>query len=357
MLTSWPHRSLLVFAMLTVSAVAARAAEETVLLRPKFSTGRAYYVERITETEQQMKGGQFGRVGMKSSIRQVSGLLERTRETSPERTVLDLTFKKIAFGGTLAMLGELHFDSDQPEDDLSPVLAPIFRPMLGMKVTVELDRNQAAVRVRGGEKIVAKIEQGKVAGNMLWPELREGLSNEALKGSFGGDQFVLMPNREVKVGERWTRSAEYAGVKTGPLEEEYEVTLEKTSNEGGRRLAHLSYTGTVKQVGPPLTKGPAEYQLKSGTLRGTAVFDCELGRIIRREENQQKTLLITIAGAGDAGKIEIAAEVKQSMTLSPTEEGANTKSGKAAKKKATKDKPPAKKKPAGRKTPSANDGE
>ncbi len=355
MMTSWPCRFLVVFTMLMAFSAVNTAAEETVLLRPKFKTGQAYYVERITESEHQMKGGQFGKAGAKNSIRKVLGLLEKTKETSPDRTVLELTYKKIAFSGTLAMHGKLDFDSDQSEDSLSPMLAPLFRPMIGMKVTAELDQDYTAVKLTGGDKIIAQIEKGNVARNMLWPEMREGLSNTALKGSLIDDQFVLVPNREVKVGERWMRSVESPGATTGPVRDEYEITLERISNEGGHRLAHLSYTGTTKQAGPPLTKALAEYKLKSGTFRGTAVFDCELGRIVRREENLQRTLLVTIAAAGDAGKIEVAIDSKVTMSLSPARERAKTKSGDAAKKKSARKKSSTKKNTVEKKPSSADD--
>lgn len=348
--------ALLLTVVLLVSAAAA-AAEETVPLRPKFKTGQVFHIERITETEQEMKGGQFGKAGVKNTICDVLGILEKTRETSRERTVLSLTFKKAAFGGTLAMIGKVDFDSDQPDEGQSPMLAPIFRPIVGMGLTVQLDHDYTAVKVSGAEKMVAKIEKGNVAGNMLWSEFREGFNNEAFKGSLGNAQFVLLPNREVKVGERWKRSVEHPTVKTGRVREEYEVTLEKISNEGGRRAAHLSYTAALTPVEPPKAAGPAQYELKSGTLSGTAVFDCELGRIVRREENQKRTLHVTIPAAGAAGAIEVTAKSKLTMTLSPAEAEPKAKSGDAAKKKTTKDKQPAKKKAKQKKTSSTDDAE
>lgn len=305
---------------LTLCAVSpARAAEQSVLLKPRYVPGRTSYVEMALDFNQKITGSMFGSEGTEATIRQLQGVWEKTESLSAaEGARITMTFDRVQLT-MLSAAGSLSFDSDLDDPvDQSNALAPLLRPMLGMPMTLEVDKDGRIVSFRGMRSIVEKIEKS-VGPQEIFSRLKNDFTDEAAKILWAERRLMLYPNREVSVGDTWQYASRVRGPLTGDRVCEYNFHLKGIEEKGGRLVAEIGYTGTIRTVAGA-EPGPAvlgHVELKSGTVEGAATFDIERGQYVRQTDQTHVVMEIEgYPGADDASsKAQLEQHINQTITV------------------------------------------
>ena len=98
---------------------------------------------------------------------------------------------------------------------------------------------------------------------------------------------MLYPNKKVSVGDTWKQTFQQSSLYLGNLVSEYECELEKITQDEGRKVAVIRYTGSTRKAektGPRARLFFSLMDLKSSDVEGTAVYDIELSRFVRQTE-------------------------------------------------------------------------
>ena len=122
-------------------APAALFAGDAVDLRPKFPAGRASYIEISSEATQTIAGPGMPGGAMEIKVSQTTGVLEKVASASKDGTKIILTYDHKAMGFDHPMMGNLKYDSDMPSEDESPYLQQVSAPVIGMSLTMQLDKS------------------------------------------------------------------------------------------------------------------------------------------------------------------------------------------------------------------------
>ncbi len=301
--------------------LAAPVMGQSVMLKPRLEPGAVRYVERTTEMNQKFKGGPGGGDReMSMKMKNVMGVLQKVESATPEKGAkLSVTFDRVASESNMPMMaGE--FDSDRRNDDESPELAALYEPMVGSTLTIELDKDFRAVSCTGTAELVAKVEKS-VGGNPMLDQMKRNMNDEQNRVMWGEQRMFLYPNKEVKLGDKWTRKfvnkADF-----GDMAYEFECELVKGDADAAGKIK-VAYTGKIAMEGEPKQReGAPTVKIESGVVKGTALFDPKLGEFVTaRGETEMK--LNIVFGTGDAAqKMEINQKVAETVRTLSVEERA-----------------------------------
>jgi hypothetical protein len=285
---------------LTVPVLAALPVRaQTVRLAPAFDPQRVNYLEFKQQVEQSLTGGKLGDETAKTHLSQTFGLLQSVDQVDADGARVRLAFDRIAqrvsSDGPLTMA----YDSDRPASDQSDaLLAGVYRPMLGMQLTMRVTPDGEVRDFQGMAAVLERVRQS-AGSNVLYERIRTMMSDEMSRCTWGDALLVAFPNRSVRVGEQWSRSLEQPNPLTGPLTLDYEFRLEQVSTQEGRELAEVSFRGTTRP-GAKLA-GPSDcticYELEHGAFEGRATIDVARGECVRQVETGEVTLKMTVPDA------------------------------------------------------------
>lgn len=289
---------------------AAAPGEETADLRLRFTPGRVRYVERVEQSDQKISSPQMPGGAVEMEIENATGMFEKAESVEKTGVKLSLTYDRTRSRWAMSMTGgqTLRYDSDQPGEEDTPYLRQIFAPMLGKSLSVELDASGRVRSLTGMAAIVKAIEK-EAAGNPIFMQMRETMTDENAALSWGAIRYIILPNRRVKVGETWTAQLDQVMPRIGEMVLSFECKLDSVGKVNGRRAALISYSGTIKEVekkdedektaeqegeSEGDEDAPAEEKPKpaGGTFRGTVTFDLERGEIVERVEDAEMTFTL-----------------------------------------------------------------
>lgn len=256
---------------------------QSIKLLPKYPVGRARYVELRDDTDQIISSGGAGE-GMTIKNNSVFGLLEKVESASPDKTVMSFTYERIAMSGN-SPAGATDYDSDrkaQP-DDVDEDLSPVFSPMLGESVKLELGPDMRPTAATGFKEIVAKVEK-EVGSNMLFDQIKRSLTDEVFMTQWSV-RMQFVGDRELKSGDTWKSTVKTKLPFLGEMKYDFDNALKSIEKKNGTTLASIAFEGKGESVGPGETAPgmPGPLKLESSSVRGTVIFDIDKGEILNED--------------------------------------------------------------------------
>jgi hypothetical protein len=282
---------------------------ESGMLKRVYRPGAVSYIENVTEAEQNISG--LPMPPMKFEVKQLYGVWERVESVNDGKVKLVLTFDRATRKVAAPMMGEMEFDTDDPEyDEAAPQLGTILKPMIGMSLMMEVTQDGEVLSFSGMDEIHAKISERAVA-SMHWQQMQDEFSDTRGAETWGRDPLRVYANREVKVGDTWKASSSVTEQPIGTIVTDYAYRVDRIGMEDGRKTMTISVTGIV-------SSGPDEEDEKedaggepqdsteegethppkaevTGTVSGTAVYDVERGRVVRQTGNGKIDIKIPLS--------------------------------------------------------------
>lgn len=324
-------------AVLGASAVAVSAGEP-VEIRPKLASGSVWYAEFVDVLEQNIAVTDAD-TATTNSIESTFTFKETVLEQSAEKTVIGMTYDRM--GMAMPMMGvkqKMHYDSEIPNmSRTGAMLGPICRNIIGGALKAEISAAGRVTSVTGMDEVVEKIAKVTL-GNFMFANIKEGLTNEAVQSEYVEPRFALYPEKAVSPGESWTRQYPSAGGRMGGQITTINAKLDRVSEEGGRRVAVVSYE-TARAPDPTRPAQP----MANGMLvdsggsksRGTATYDFERGMFVELREQNDGTLTIRKKATEPAAEAQVMARVStrgtRTMTILTEEQRSKQKTENAAK--------------------------
>lgn len=290
---------------------------QSVMLRREYAPGQISYIESETEIEQDISG--LPMPPMKLHMKQLYGLWEEVESATGDKTKIVLTYDRAARTVEAPMMGAVEFDTDDPDcEEAAPQLGVVLKPMIGMALRMELDKDGKAVTFSGMDAIHKKISEKAVA-SMHWAQMQEEFTDERGMETWGTGPLLIYPNKKVKVGDTWKASSSIVRHFVGTIVTDYQYKVDRIGMESGRKIVSISATGTVsgsahakkeadledhdsKEEGKKQNEITQEEEKKadpeaevSGLVSGTASYDVELGRIVKRTSESKVDIKIPLS--------------------------------------------------------------
>ena len=266
------------------------------------------------------------------------------------------------------MMGDIEFDTDDPEyEEAAPQLGVVLKPMIGMSMTMQVDKDGKVVSFTGMDAINKKISEEAVA-SMLWEQMKDEFTDEHARRSWGTDPLLIYPNKSVKVGDTWTGTSSFTQSRIGTIITDYRYKVDRIGEENGRKVVVIGVTGVVSRgpdaeadtdaepdsgstepgsdEGGEQEQGTDDEETKkalpeteaNGSMSGTAVYDVKLGRIVKQDDEGNVEIRIPLARLipemGDSAGDQIAtfkSTVKSTFVIR-TEDERNAEKAEARKK-------------------------
>lgn len=348
--------------------VASLASAESVMLKPKHKVGDTAYVEQAADILQKIHNPMMGEP-MEINLQRTYGLTRKVESATDGGAKLSWTYDRTMQKIDSPML-EAAYDSDNAGDeDESEMLADLLQAMIGGKFNIEMSKDFSIASCSGMEEILEKTQEAG-AGGMLSQQLQRELSDDRGRVTYGESMYLMYPNKEVKVGETWAKTQRDTIPQLGKVVSHYEYKLDKIAEEGGRKVAIVSFKSNVENDKSDKSAKEDEAlhgmspEIK-GTSTGTATFDIERGMVTKSVSNSETNIEMKPAdsdkkdgdkddddeegaGQGPPQGMKIQVKVKQTTTVMSDAERAKQKESAAEKAKAKKKAEPKKdaKKPA-----------
>jgi Family of unknown function (DUF6263) len=314
------------------ASLACTAYAEGVKLELKFKAGQERYVE-VVENRTQLLTTPGEDKPKSFDNRVIHGTIQKVESATPERAVLSLTYEHLAMKAE-TLMGMLDYDSDlaKQSEDAGDV-EPIFKPMIGESVKLEIGPDGSALGATGSTELLAKVEKA-TAGNMLFSELKGGFTDDALVTQHK-QRHAFVTGKPVSPGDTWKRTLDVKLPRFGNVTFDYDFVLKSVEKADGRTVATIEY----KLVGKAGAKSEASdggpnltFEKSSGS--GTVTFDVDAGQVLRESAESEMSLWLQAGEGGEAagGENKLALLVKRktavtAMTLDErkTQKAANAK--------------------------------
>ncbi len=119
---------------------AGSALGESVMVKRAYVPGRIAYIE--TQMEEVLEFSGMPMPPMKFHVKQLYGLWEEVKSVTGDKATIVLTFDRAARNVEAPMMGDVEFDTDDPEyEEAAPQLGTVLKPMIGMAMTMEVDQD------------------------------------------------------------------------------------------------------------------------------------------------------------------------------------------------------------------------
>ena len=293
------------------ATVTTAAADDSVLLKPKFVAGRTIYIETRKKTEQTMSGGTFGDEGMSVKRDQILAVRRKIDKVTAAEVEMTLAFDRISQSFDGAMMGSMTYDSDAPAPDSdAEMLSEIFAPLVGKSFKLKLDAQRRVKSIDGLSKVIDEIADATV-GNLLFDQLKQAFSDDSLKSTWGASLWALYPHKAVSAGDTWKNTLKTPSPQLGGLTYDFDCKLDRIDEKEGRKFAAVSFQGKIRQFGKatPNQMG-LTILVRSGSFEGKATFDIERGELVERSEKTS----MEMAGLLPGGEDEVAMTIKLKST-------------------------------------------
>jgi len=206
-------------------------------------------------------------------------------------------------------LGEVSFDSVNPDKTAESVLTPLLKAAAQATWTLVLDRKDQVVAVEGKDKAFEGLDA----------KLREAVKGtndpEYLKQA-ATLEFLRVPVTPLKVGDTWEQSEPMRLDSAQSLTFKKKYTYKGVVEKDGRKLHQIDVEATevklaIEGMGPLMIK-LVKSDLKLASSQGTLLFDAELGQVVMDSQTNQIKGPITLGIAGQ----ELPAELDLTLETS-----------------------------------------
>jgi outer membrane protein assembly factor BamB len=263
--------------ILLASASLGRAAD-SVILKPRFDVATDTYVEFDTQAVQKMPGPDGKPMEITSGS--LYGILQKTTPKD-DGVEIDATLDRLMGSMSFSPAIKSSYDSDEPDnEEASPDYRDAFALILNAPIKISINADGLATAVSGAEPVRKKL-LGMGDQNFIAKSLAEAdLTDRQVMSTFGELPLVLLPNREVKVGETWNKTQKDEYQQVGRVIVTYDCKLDRIEKAGGREMAIVTFKGRiVKDTDEKPTK---DHRLGAvdGSFTGTAKFDVQKGQFV-----------------------------------------------------------------------------
>jgi hypothetical protein len=305
-------RWLFVVPVLAILVAGARA-QTPVDLKWKFEKGKPFYQEMTTDTTQNMTV-----MGQKiTQVQKVTFFLSWTpvdKDKDGNWTVkqkIDGMKMEIEIGGN-----KIPFDSTKDTGATNP-LSDFFKALVGSEFTLTIDKDMKITKIEGRDEFLKKLIKENQA---MEPLLKTILSDEALK-QLSDPAFAVVPDKAVKKGDSWEKSATLNMGPIGSFETKYKYTYDGPDE---KKLQKIKVDSTLKYVPPGPNAGSQlpfkilKADLNSKESKGDILFDSEKGRVGASNMTMKLAGTLTIEIGGMASDVTL--DQTQTTTVKTTDE-------------------------------------
>lgn len=242
------------FGALAALVVSGSAVAESARIELKWEEGKTYHTRQNMDMVMDMGAVK----SVTSMTMEMKGKVAAHEKGVGVATSIDsVKTKTEAAGQTFS------YDSTKEEGN-SPHLVAEMEKVMKMQFTAVYDKTGKFVKV---EDIPAELQNV------------QGMDKKTLEANLR-QQSVLLPNKEVNVGETW--KAKVASPIPGmgkDLNMTFDVKFDRLVKEGGRKIAKLSFTGVMEKT--EVVEQGQKMTIEAKGLSGTIDFDVNLGQIYK----------------------------------------------------------------------------
>jgi hypothetical protein len=293
--------------------VAGARGQAPVDLKWKFEKGKPFYQELTTETKQDMqvmgqKITQFQKVTFYLSWNPVEQ--DKDGNWTVKQKIEGLKME-IEIGGN-----KIPYDSTKEGGPTSP-LSDFFKALVGSEFTLTIDKNMKITKIDGRDEFLKKLVK---ENPQMEPLLKTILSDEALK-QMSDPAFSVVPDKPVKKGDTWTKTAVLNMGPIGTFDTNYKYTYEGPDES---KLQKIKVETTLKYQPPGPNAGSAlpfkilKADLASKESSGNILFDSAKGRVGGSDMTMHLAGTLTIEISGMSS--EVTLDQTQTTKVKTTDE-------------------------------------
>lgn len=270
--------------LVAAACVGVPAEAFSVKIERRYPRGQELYSESRMVVRQHLKGGPFGKDGVRVSLSRVLGTYEAVRKSSSRGAEVRYTFERAAaeLRGPLGM--HEAYDTDASGSESGGDLGAALEGLLGKSYSVRYDAEDEIDEVEGLDEIGAVFKP--LAGDnpalgLIAVELDDGFYEE----SRNYHHCLFFPKRRVEVGTTWACVDQIEVPGAGKVGVRYNCELVRFERKEGGSVAVIKFTGGLAQdVGNQLGRGPEglDLSLKKARMIGRAKFDFKAGHYIEQ---------------------------------------------------------------------------
>ena len=179
-------------------------------------------------------------------------------------------------------------NTEDIKQDPGVLMNKIFRSIIGKKFTMRVDKEGKVLEIIGFDNLFAGMADSlgldEEAKQKMIQGIKQNLNDEDLKNSFT-QVFYIFPQKEVKVGDSWTKDYD----KGGKLPAKYSTTYKVKDIEGD--MVTLSADSKIESA-----KENTENMKVEGTQTGTLLVDSRSGLVVNADFTQEIT--VSVSGMG-----------------------------------------------------------
>ncbi|MCA9242319.1 MAG: hypothetical protein KDA32_00080 [Phycisphaerales bacterium] len=299
----------------TSAPTVVEAVGDAITLKPRYEEGAVDYFETNQTLERELVRGDDA---TRSKITQIIGVQRQVLSVDEDGGAqMELTFHRF---GRIDDTGRSPLDYDTDRDDYGHAPTPLgqsLRTLIGSNFKLTVDGEGDATEQLGLANLRDRVTSAADQPTRL--AIMTELSDERVFYRWGTSIYALCSPEPVRVGDSWTRTVLQEDPTTGSRTNYYYNKLERIEEENGHRVAIISFTGEIKQDQPGL------FSLVSGTFEGTAAFDIDLGRFVRKTTEADMRWRIGTAPADgtEDGAIRVMNRAQETVRImSPAERSA-----------------------------------
>lgn len=215
---------------------------------------------------------------------------------------------------------EMTFDSEGPAEKNSERLAGILRPMLNARIVIRLDAEGKVAEVSGLDAMWEKITERNKSLAPLLTEMRKSLGDAMVRNLLVRAN-VLMPGKEVAVGDSWQAATELPIPMVGPVQAEYRCTLAKVDPSAAGE-AVIGFEGRVQrdEPAPDVPVGSAKVKVmelevsQSGQMR----LALQPGMVTAQSLAQESSMTMSVTDQfGQLREVAVEQDAKIDLRVEP----------------------------------------
>jgi len=261
--------------------------DETVWIRWKFEVGKTFYMIMNTKTIEDM-------IVLGQKVSQAQDVTYYSSFTPLERDK-DLNWKIKQRIEGLKMEVEIG-GNNIPSD--------FYKALIGSEFMLTMDKNMKITKIQGGGEFLKKLVKENPQAE---PLLKIILSDEALK-QMSDPAFSVVPDKSVKKGDSWTKTAVLNVGPIGTFDTNYKYTYEGSEEN---KLRKIKLNITLKYNSPdPNAVGVLPFKIMKADLtskesNGSILFDSTKGRVVSSDMTMHLTGTLTIEIGGAASDVTL----------------------------------------------------
>lgn len=289
-----------------LAVVSCAFAQEKHQLRVGFPEGNFIMTQESTMKTTTEVMGQKIPSGQKSAF--TFSVVASAKDTEGQQTV-KIELKRIQMQQK-AMQFELKFDSNDEKDEV-PAMAKPFRAMLGMKLTIKMDKDGKPVSVEGFDEFFENMikEMPEATRPML----------QGMKEQLGGNSFIksfsqatdLMPKEPVAVGDAWKTETTAPVPMIGDVKMQTEnkfLAIETIDNVQLAVIESISKMGSTE--GKEVQMGPMKMTVKEISVETKSKLKIELASGLNVENVANIVMAAAISGGGGENQPPIELKIQ-----------------------------------------------